>query len=389
MRLLSVIHYPVFGGPHNQALRLTGPLQARGVDTVVALPAEVGNAADRLRGGDVRVVAMTLHRLRASRDPALQLRLVRKFRSEVAQLRGLIRQEGIDVVQVNGLINPHAAIAARLEGKAVVWQLLDTRAPMAARRAFMPMVRSLSDVVMTTGMRTARAHPGAVGMGSRLVPFVPPVDTSRFMPSDDLRSQARERLGIAARTLLIGAVANLNPQKGHEHLLEAVALLQRDGLDVDIRILGARTPTQEAYAQLLERRVVGLRLANDPAEVLVDPGGYVERWLPAFDVFALAALPRSEGIPTAMLEAMSCGVPAVMSDVGGVRDALEDGVNGYVVRPLNARVMASAIARLLKDDKLRAHYGADARRSAVKRFDVSRCADVHLQAYTLAVKHRQ
>ncbi|HRC62745.1 MAG TPA: hypothetical protein PLX85_05920, partial [Dehalococcoidia bacterium] len=49
MNLLHVVHYPVFGGPHNQALRLAEPLRRRGWETTVLLPDEPGNAAERLR----------------------------------------------------------------------------------------------------------------------------------------------------------------------------------------------------------------------------------------------------------------------------------------------------------------------------------------------------
>ena len=75
-RVLFVIHFPVFGGPHNQALRLAHPLLARGWDTVVVLPAEPGNAAERLRAAGVEVVTMPLHRLRASTNPQLLLGLL-------------------------------------------------------------------------------------------------------------------------------------------------------------------------------------------------------------------------------------------------------------------------------------------------------------------------
>src|SRR5438552_3354462 len=67
-RYLFVIHYPVFGGPHNQALRLAAPLAAAGWETVVLLPDEPGNSADRLREAGLEVVTAPLSRIRATRD---------------------------------------------------------------------------------------------------------------------------------------------------------------------------------------------------------------------------------------------------------------------------------------------------------------------------------
>lgn len=219
MNVLYVIHYRFFGGPQNQALRLAQPLARRGVATVVVLPDEPGNAAERLRAGAVDVVSLPLHRLRAVPDPLLQVRFLASMPEEVATLRRLIRQRSIDVVQVGGLVNPHAAIAARLEGVGVVWQLLDTRAPMMLRRLIMPWVIALADVVMTTGAGVARVHPGAAALGSRLVPFYPPVDTSVFTPGPDHRASARAEFGLGTGGLLVGTVANLNPQKGLEHFI--------------------------------------------------------------------------------------------------------------------------------------------------------------------------
>jgi len=63
------IHYPFFGGPQDQALRLAGPLAARGVATSVVPPDEPGNAAEHLCAAGLEVVPLPLHRLRAIPDP--------------------------------------------------------------------------------------------------------------------------------------------------------------------------------------------------------------------------------------------------------------------------------------------------------------------------------
>ena len=137
MKVLCVVHFPVFGGPHNQVLRLAGPLAARGFATVVALPDEPGNAVERLRAAGIDVRTLPLHRLRATRDLRAHVGLVVSLPAEVRRLRLAIRTEGIDIVQIGGLVNPHAAIAARLERVPVVWQLLDTRAPRPIAMAAM------------------------------------------------------------------------------------------------------------------------------------------------------------------------------------------------------------------------------------------------------------
>ncbi|MBI2767150.1 MAG: glycosyltransferase [Chloroflexi bacterium] len=384
---LHVIHYPVFGGPQNQALRLASPLRERGWETVVVLPDEPGNAAERLRAAGIEVVTMPLHRLRAAPDVAIQARFLAGFVPEVRALQRLIRERAAQLVVVTGLTNSHAGIAARRERVPVTWQLVDTRPPMALRRVLMPLVVRLADSLMTTGREVARVHPGALAMGERLVTFFPPVDTGEFRPDAERRRTARAELGVPAEAFVVGAVGNLNPQKGHQYLLRAMARVQRRVPGAELRILGASTPTQIRYERELRREAKQLGI-GEPGVVFRDPRTRVAELLPAFDVLALTAVPRSEGIPTVVLEAMACGVPVVATDAGAVREAIEQGVTGFVVRPLDVGAIAHALVRLAEQPGLRASMGVAGRARAEADFGLESCADAHVRAFEIAVARR-
>jgi glycosyltransferase involved in cell wall biosynthesis len=366
MNVLYVIHYPFFGGPQNQALRLAAPLAARGVKTTVVLPDEPGNASERLRAAGLEIVQLPLHRLRGKPDPMLQARFLAHLPREVAALRRLIRERSIDVVQVGGLVNPHAAIAARLEGVGVVWQLLDTRAPMLLRRLLMPFVTRLSDVIMTTGVGVAHVHPGAGGIGSRLVPFYPPVDTSLFRQAPNRRATARAELGVGRDELLVGTVANLNPQKGLEHFVVVADALYARRSDLRFVILGSAMETQGAYATTVRRLVEASAVGQARALRVIDPGVRVAELLPAFDLFLLTSVPRSEGISTTVLEAMATGIPVVSTDVGALSEVVLDGVTGRLVGPLDDVAMANATWALLEDVEARTRMGLEARQRAME-----------------------
>src|SRR5712671_4548672 len=101
MRVLSIIHHPVFGGPHNRNARLIPILRSRGVESTVLLPDEPGNAAERLRDAGVDVVTLPLDRLRASYNPMANARTLSNLWPNVRQIRNLIRERRIDVVQIN------------------------------------------------------------------------------------------------------------------------------------------------------------------------------------------------------------------------------------------------------------------------------------------------
>lgn len=386
-RVLFVIHHAVFGGPHNQALRLAGPLRERGYETVVLLPDMPGDAPERLAAAGIAVERVSLHSLRARPDPFLQARFAARFLPEVLAIRRCIRDHGIDVVQVGGLVNPHAAFAARAEGVPVVWQLLDTRAPRPVAWAAMLWVRALATVIMPTGRKVLSAFPGWRRAASRVVPFLPPVDTDAFRPQPGLRAEVRQEWGIPAGLPVVGTVANVNPQKGVATLIEAFGRVRREVPDARLVIVGAEYDSHRGYSAKLRLRLAELGFGEGTDVHFLGARRDIERQLQGFDLFALASVPRSEGIPTVLLEAMSCGLPVVATDVGGVAEAVEDGVTGLVVPPLDEEAFAAAVLRILRDPIRSAALGRAGRQQALERFSVGRCADVHAHAYGVAL-HR-
>jgi glycosyltransferase involved in cell wall biosynthesis len=90
--------------------------------------------------------------------------------------------------------------------------------------------------------------------------------------------------------------------------------------------------------------------------------------LRAADLFVLSSL--SEGIANAALEAMSCGLPVVTSDCGGMREAVTDGVEGYVVPLRDPQAMAAALHKLANDSLLRSRMGATGRNRVIADFNL-------------------
>jgi glycosyltransferase involved in cell wall biosynthesis len=367
--ILAVLHHPVFGGPHNQLLRLAAPLSLRGWETVVVLPEDSGNASERLRAAGIQVMRIPLHRPRKTFHPKANAEWVQGFLPEVDILRRIIREQRADVVQVAGPMYSQGAIAGYLEGTPVVWQLLSTFTPFPLRCLTMPLVLSLSDVVMTTGHVTARSHPGTLRLGRRWVSFYPPVDTNEFRPDPLRRKAARGELAVPTDKLLVGTVGNFNWQKGHDLLVRAAMAVHEGFPEAMFRILGTVTPSQAAYYEKHVRR-------------FVEPGGRIAELLPAFDIFVMPS--RAEGIPTAILEAMACGIPVIATDVGGVHEVVEDEVTGRVVSPGNSQRLAAAILDVLQNPGLQAQLGASARQRALERYDTSICVERHVEAYELA-----
>jgi glycosyltransferase involved in cell wall biosynthesis len=388
MRLLSVILGPTFGGAHNQALRLADPLRALGVETTVVVPAGAEPAAERLTAARVDTVRVALHRPRATASPGSHLRVLRALPADVAAIRRVIRDRDADVVQVHGPNHPHGAFAARREaGVGLVWQLLDTRTPMSLRRVSMPYVVRAADAITAWGRGLGAAYPGAAGLEDRLICVYPPVAMEEFAPDAERRRRARERLEAGSSTV-IGAVAVLTPQKGHEYLVRAAARVFARRPDARFRILGTPSPAHPEYVSSVRREATELGLSEGGRLTFADPGADVPLLLQGIDILAMSSVRNSEGMPTAVLEAMACGKPVVATDVGAVSELIEDGVTGLLVEPEDERALAAALERLLRNEGERRAMGEAGRRRALERFDLGSLAERHALAYEIAVRHR-
>jgi glycosyltransferase involved in cell wall biosynthesis len=389
--VVSVIHSAAFGGPHNQAAHLHRILPSQaGIDVTVVLPDEAGDAAARLRTAGVPVVQMRLIRPRASLAQLPLWRLLSGYPGQVWRLYRLLKVGGYDVVEVHGLLNFDAALAGRLAGRGVVWQLIDTRPPMILRRALMPLVSLLADVVMTTGEAVAGEYPGARWRRNRWRPFVPPVDLPPVDAArdDDRRRLTRQRLGVDRDALLVASIGNLNPQKGFEGLIDAVAACREGAPGLALRIRGSEQSGHEDYAAGLSGRATALGLSPETVATFEDEIG-VSDLMVASDVFALTSTPRSEGIPTVVLEAMARRLPVVCTSVGAVAEIVTDGEDGLVVPPDDAESLVRALKRVAADESLRQRLGAAGRRTVAVKADPAAFARIHADAYQAAFDRRR
>lgn len=385
MELLFTVHYPVFGGPHNQVLRLAEPLRRRGWETLVLLPDEPGSAAARLLDGGVPVVTQPLHRLRKRRDPRLHAHLAIGFPREVMRIRRLIHERQIDLVVVVGAVNPHAAIAARLAGVPVVWQILDISIPAVARVPAMRLVDHLADAVMFCSQVLMDLYVGNRQLRTPAIVYYPPVDTQQFDRLRERRRVTRDQLGIPVDAPVVGTVANINPDKGLEYFAQAAGEIYRSYPETRFLVVGARYDTHREYATDV---VAEMERAGIPGHQAIFPGGRsdVENYYPAMDVKLITSV--REGAPTTAMEAMACGLPLVATDVGAMREVVEHGTTGLIVPARDAGAIARATTALLDDRDARQRMGAAGQRRAIERYDVDVCTDAHLRAFEAAIARR-
>ena len=179
------------------------------------------------------------------------------------------------------------------------------------------------------------------------------------------RNGVRDELGIASDAPVVGVVANFTPQKAHRFVLDAVASVRAVLPDVRLVLVG-NGPLEGDIRRYASER--GL----DDTVVFAGYRTDAPRIASAFDVFALSSM--QEGLSIALIEGMANGIPAVVTDVGGLPEVVRSGREGFVVARQNPSEMASALTRLLRDVSLRRGMG-EAARVRARDFDIRRTVD--------------
>lgn len=186
------------------------------------------------------------------------------------------------------------------------------------------------------------------------------VDTSRFTPPPDFDPRALKQELVGGDYRIVANVARLVPQKGQRYLVEAAAIVTKTRPDVRFAIVSEGELRGEIMAQAkalgVDDKLIITGMRTDVTEILA-----------ASDVFVLSSL--WEGMPLSLIEAMSVGVPAVATDVGGVGQLLQDGVTGLLVPPADAQALAAAIADSLDHPEVARSRAAAAKEMVVREYD--------------------
>jgi colanic acid/amylovoran biosynthesis glycosyltransferase len=154
-------------------------------------------------------------------------------------------------------------------------------------------------------------------------------------------------------------------KKGIGYLLDAMRVLESEGVAVDLALIG-----DGPMAELLRRQSSGLRNARFLGWLPNQEVRRAMRGALAVCVPSVAARAGdSEGLPNVVIEGMAAAVPVIGSDHGGIGEAVEHGRTGFLVPPADPQAIATAVRRLLRDPALRHRMGLAARVAATEHFN--------------------
>src|SRR5262249_37120001 len=249
--------------------------------------------------------------------------------------------------------------AARMAGVPAVIasqrELGDLRTPLQRRVNHLAM-RLADYVLVNTAVVGGRLAGERVLRPERIALIPNGVDTVRFSPP---RIPRQRRDG----PVVVGTVANLRPEKGLEHLVQAMALV-RDRYPAErLAIWGDGSVRAD-----LERLIQDVGLSG--SVTLHGATAKPEDAMRAMDIFVLPSL--SEACSNVLLEAMASGLPVVATRVGGTPALVEDEVTGLLVPAGDPAALAKAIIQLVEDPGLAERMGAGGRELVRARFGLDR-----------------
>jgi len=225
------------------------------------------------------------------------------------------------------------------------------------------VIEYVDQIIAATPAEEAQLH-WLYGADPRKVTTIPPgVDLKRFQPID--LPEARKRVGVPLEDRMILYVGRIEPLKGIDTLLRAIAIL-RAGCPSDAPCLylvmiggdpGDLTP-QNAEMERLKRMREELGIEDVVAFLGARDQDTLQYYYSAAEVVVVPSHYESFGLVA--LEAMACGTPVIASEVGGLAFLVQDGETGFHVEDQNAPALAGKLSLLLDDPLLRQRLGRQA-----------------------------
>lgn len=262
-------------------------------------------------------------------------------------------------------------LAARLAGiRALVWGLRHSNlSPKQTKRSTLLVVRLcarfstwLPRGILSCSERARTVHIGAGYCPDKMAVIPNGFDLSLFAPDASARFAVRAELGLAPVVPLVGLIARDDPQKNHAGFVEAASRVHKELPQVHFVLAGTGIDARNyRLTQAVAESGVGDRFH------LLGRRDDIPHLMAALDV--LASSSWGEAFPNVLGEAMACGVPCVVTDVGDSADIVGD--TGRVVAPGDVAELARQMVELLRQPDLRVALGERARQRVQARYEIS------------------
>lgn len=374
MRVLHVITDLGLGGAEAVLYRLIVATKHNTQHCVVSLH------SDGVYGEKLREIGVNVHVLNMPRS---KLRF-----SSLLQLRRIILDFAPNVVQTRMY---HAdllgGVAAFYSGKLpVVWAVHATELGVLSGTWKTRIVRRICSIlssrlpfaIVTDAKKSAEMHVALGYPASKTIVIPNGIDLSQFHQDKAQRDMVRQKLSIEAESTVIGCVARWDPLKDHANLLQALEILLAKNIKTFCLLVGSG---------MQRDNVALMKLISDygleSCVILMGPRSDISAIMNAIDLHVLPSC--SESLPLAVMEAMSCGTPCVVTNVGDAAEIVGD--TGWVVAPRSPASLATAIEDALQTIGMNngPKLGQICRDRILQYFSQERMADEYVKVWEEAI----
>ena len=265
----------------------------------------------------------------------------------VGELRRIFKREKPDLVHTHASMS--ARIAARLAGTKIVYTRHSVF-PQPKKLTTIPgkwingaVNNFLSDGIIAVA-EAAKENLTETGVSPKKITVILNGVDGLKRVTEEEQAQIRKRFGVQENELVISIIARLEDIKGHEYFIDAAHELLKSGIKAKFMIAGTGS-----YEETLKTRVHDKGLEKDV--IFTGFISDVDKLLNITDLQVNASY-GTEATSLALLEGMSLGIPAVVSDFGGNPGVIQSGVNGLVVPKCDTKALYDGILKIVRDPAL-------------------------------------
>jgi len=199
-----------------------------------------------------------------------------------------------------------------------------------------------------------------------------PIDFEIYRPINKEKSRIDMRLPLDKKLVLAGAMNLKDERKGFLYLIQALQIIydSNNKLCSDIELV--------VFGKLDENILNKIPFKVNQLGRLINEGDIVKAYNTA-DIYLAPSL--EDNLPNTIMEAMSCGIPVVAFNVGGIPDMIDDGINGLLAQLKSSKKLAKSIELILSDEELRKKFSLAAREKVIKNFDQNIIAKKYFDLY--------
>ena len=356
MKILYIITGLNYGGAETQLAKTIPYLRALGEDIrVISLTPPLAYVEELEKAG-IPVISLEIRSKKPDLRPILRaVRLIRQWRPDIvhahmvhanlfARIVRLLAPIPILICTANNVIEKGRKGAGRL--RELAYRLTDPLCDLTLQVSQAGLERYVK-IGAVPRHKIRCLHNG--------------VDLDEFKPDFEARARLRRAMGLDGLFVWL-AVGRLEPQKDYFTMIQAFRKVQCEQPASRLLIVGEgslRLAIEKMVIEFeLKDKIIFLGIRRDIANIMNAADAYVmsSTW---------------EGLPNVLLEAHATGLPAVVTDVGGNREVVQDGITGFIVPPKSPEALAHAMLRLMNlSQEERQRMGEAARRHVEMNFDL-------------------